>query len=120
MSTPPCKITAITPGNLNSSEYTKSFTYDTLGRLTNGPLGAYTYGSSAHLHAVTTIGSTYSASYDAAGNMTCRSSVSASACVGTPTGAALSYDVEGRLSHWQDTPTNPTTTDDFLYEIGRA
>ncbi|HLV98515.1 MAG TPA: RHS repeat-associated core domain-containing protein, partial [Ktedonobacterales bacterium] len=114
--TPPCTGTAITPGTLTSAEYTQSFTYDTLGRLTNGPLGAYTYGSSAHLHAVTTIGSTYSASYDAAGNMTCRSSVSASACVGTPTGAALSYDVEGRLSHWQDTPTNPTTTDDFLYD----
>jgi RHS repeat-associated protein len=114
--TPPCTGTAITPGTLTSAQYTQNFTYDNLGRLTSGPLGTYTYGSSAHLHAVTSIGSTYSANYDAAGNETCRSPVSSTTCTGTPAGAALSYDAEGRLSHWQNVPTSPTTTDNFLYD----
>jgi hypothetical protein len=38
-------------------------------------LGSYTYGDSAHLHAVTSIGSgslTYTSTYDALGDMTCR------------------------------------------------
>ena len=57
------------------------FAYDTLDRLTNGPLIGYTYGDSAHLHALTDNfhlapggggGRTYSAAYDAAGNMVCR------------------------------------------------
>ncbi len=37
-------------------------------------------------------------------------------CSGTPTGAQLTYDNEGRLSHWQNAPSSPTTTDDFLYD----
>jgi YD repeat-containing protein len=97
--TPPCTGTAITPGSLTSAEYTQSFAYDTLGRLTSGPGGSYTYGSSAHVHAATAIGSAYTASYDAAGNMTCRAPTSATTCTGSqPTGAQLSYDNEGRLS----------------------
>ena len=30
--------------------------------------------------------------------------------------AVLSYDNEGRLAAWQNTPTSPTTTDSFLYD----
>ena len=48
--------------------------------------------------------------------MTCRAAEGATTCAGTPTGAKLDYDNEGRLKHWQNTPSNPTTTDDFLYD----
>ncbi|HEY7348348.1 MAG TPA: hypothetical protein VH599_08535 [Ktedonobacterales bacterium] len=103
--TPPCTGTAITPGSLTTAQYTQSFAYDTLGRLTSGPLGAYTYGDVAHAHAATAIGSAYTASYDAAGNMTCRAPTSATTCAGgAPTGAQLSYDHEGRLTAWQNAP----------------
>jgi RHS repeat-associated protein len=108
-----------TAGSLTSAVYTQSFSYDTLDRLTSGPLGGYTYGNSAHVHAATQIGSgstTYTAAYDAAGNMTCRAPNSASSCAGTHTGAQLSYDTEGQLSHWQSSPSGPSTTDDFLYD----
>ncbi len=44
-------------GQPYSANYTQTFAYDTLDRLTSGPLGSYTYGDSAHLHAVTSIGS---------------------------------------------------------------
>jgi DDE superfamily endonuclease len=71
--TPSCGA-SLTPGSLSSASYTQTFAYDTLDRLTSGPLGSYTYGDSAHLHAVTSIGSgpTYTAKYDAVGDMTCR------------------------------------------------
>jgi len=72
-------------------------------------LGSYTYGDSAHLHAATAIGpsggtATWTASYDAAGNMLCRAPTSAKTCAGTtPTGPLLTYDSEGRLTAWQNT-----------------
>ena len=113
--TPNCG-TSLTPGSLKSANYTQTYTYDTLDRLEGGPLGSYTYGDSAHLHAVTAIGSTYSATYDAGGNMTCRAATSSTTCSGRPTGAVLSFDNEGRLTAWQNTPTSPTTTDSFLYD----
>ncbi len=113
--TPPCTGTAIPPGTLTSAQYTHTYTYDTLGRLTSGPLGTYTYGNSAHLHAVSNAGSSYTAYYDAAGNMTCRSTTSTYNCTGTEhKGNQLTYDAEGRLSHWQDVKTSPTSQDDFL------
>jgi len=115
--TPPCTGTPITPGSLTSAEYTQSFAYDTLGRLTSGPLGTYSYGDSHHIHAATSIGSTYTASYDAAGNMTCRAPTSATTCAGSqPTGAQLSYDNEGRLIAWQNVPSSPTSTAAYLYD----
>ena len=48
---------SLTAGTLECASYTQTFAYDTLDRLTSGPLGSYTYGDSAHLHAVTSIGS---------------------------------------------------------------
>ena len=68
--TPNCG-TSLTPGSLSAASYAQSYTYDTLDRLQSGPLGSYSYGDSAHLHAVTSIangGTTaYSATYDAGG-----------------------------------------------------
>ncbi|HEY7780340.1 MAG TPA: RHS repeat-associated core domain-containing protein, partial [Ktedonobacterales bacterium] len=105
-----------TAGTLTGAAYTQSFAYDTLGRLTSGPLGAYTYGDSAHVHAATAIGSTWTAAYDAAGDMTCRAPTSATTCAGTPTGAQLTYNLEGYPVSWQDAPTSPTTTVGYLYD----
>jgi hypothetical protein len=93
-----------TAGTLSggSIQYTQSFAYDVLDRLTSGAGGSYTYGVwSQRLHAVTAIGSAYTASYDASGAMLCRAPTSSTTCSGTPTGAQLTYDVEGRLSAWQ-------------------
>ena len=64
-----------------------------------------TYADSAPLHAATAIGSTWTAGYDAAGNMTCRAPSTGSTCAGnTPTGAQLTYDADGSLSGWQPAP----------------
>jgi RHS repeat-associated protein len=116
--TPPCTGTAITPGTLTNAQYIQSYSYDTMGRLTSGTLGSYSYGDGAHVHAVTSIGgSVYTATYDAAGDMTCRAPTTATTCTGsTPTGAQLGYDNEGRLSQWQNAPTSPKATDQFLYD----
>jgi RHS repeat-associated protein len=105
-----------TAGTLAGASYTQSFSYDTMGRLTNGPLGSYTYGSSAHIHAATAIGGQWTASYDAAGDMTCRAPTSATTCAGTPTGAQLSYNLEGYPVSWQNAPSSPSTTDSYLYD----
>jgi len=51
--------------------------------------------------------------------MVCRAPTSSTTCAGSPsryTGASLSYDNEGRLATWQNTPSSPTTTDSFLYD----
>jgi hypothetical protein len=82
--------TSLTAGTLGAASYTQTFAYDNLNRLTNGPLGGYIYGDAAHLHAVTSIGSgnpTYTASYDAVGDMTCRAPDNTTTCAGTSTGA---------------------------------
>ncbi|HUY79062.1 MAG TPA: RHS repeat-associated core domain-containing protein [Ktedonobacterales bacterium] len=113
--TPPCGG-SLTAGSLTSAQYTQTFTYDTLNRLTSGPAGSYTYGDSSHPDAATSIGSAYTAAYDAVGNMTCRAPTASQTCAGTPTGATLTYDNEGRLATWQNTPSSPTTTDSFLYD----
>jgi RHS repeat-associated protein len=88
---------------LNKRSLNRSYGYDTLDRLTSGPAGSgYTYGDSSHLDAVTSTGGGYSASYDAAGEMTCRAPTSSQTCSGTPTGQALTYDALGRLLTWSD------------------
>ncbi len=48
--------------------------------------------------------------------MVCRAPTASQTCAGTQTGASLSYDNEGRLGTWQNTPSSPTTTDSFLYD----
>ena len=107
----------LVPGTLTSAGYAGAFTYDALNRLTSTESGSYAYADPAHLHAATSIGSAYTASYDAAGNMTCRATTAATTCTGgSPTGASLSYDASGQLSHWQNTPSAPTKTADFLYD----
>jgi RHS repeat-associated protein len=117
MGTPPCTGTAITPGTLTAAQYAQSFTYDNLDRMTSGPLGSYTYGDPAHLHAVTSIGSSYTASYDAAGRMVCRSTTGSTTCAGSaPTGEQFSYDNEGHLIGWQNAQSNPTAETANLYD----
>jgi RHS repeat-associated protein len=106
----------VTAGTLTSAAYSQTFGYDNMNRLTSGPAGSYTYGDSAHLHAATAVGSAYTAKYDASGDMTCRAPSSSQTCAGTPTGAALSYDNEGRLTAWQNAQSSPTSTDNFLYD----
>src|SRR6266545_3587614 len=114
--TPSCTGIPITAGTLTAAQYTQTLSYDTMGRLTSGPLGAYTYGNTAHTHAATSIGTAYTAAYDTAGDMTCRAPVSSITCSGTQTGAQLAYNSEGKLSNWQNQPTSPTSTAAFLYD----
>jgi YD repeat-containing protein len=91
--TPPCA--SLTPGTLTAAQYQQSDSYNLDSGLTSGSAGSYTYGNSSHPHAVTATSSGYSAAYDAAGNMTCRSLTSATTCSGTQTGQHLSYDAQG-------------------------
>jgi RHS repeat-associated protein len=98
-----------------SAVYTATYAYDTLDRLTSNPLGSCTHGDPTHLHGVTAIGTTYTASYDAAGNMICRGT-SAQVLCGQSGGAQLSWYADGTLSNWQNAPAKPTTTDAFLYD----
>ncbi|HEV7126364.1 MAG TPA: hypothetical protein VGN32_02860, partial [Ktedonobacterales bacterium] len=101
---------------LTDAQYQQAYSYDTLDHLTSGPLGAYAYGDSTHLHAVTAIGSNYAAIYDAAGNMECRAPYYPLHCSGQPTGNLLSYDDEGRLTAWRNTLIRPTSTTTNLYD----
>ncbi len=112
--TPPCGGQANSAGSLPT--YSQSFGYDNMGRLASGPAGAYTYGNSSHVHAATAIGTTYTAAYDPAGNMTCRAPSSSATCSGTQTGAQSTYNNEGQLSNWQNQPSSPTSTAAFLYD----
>jgi len=106
-------------GSLTSAQYTQTFSYDALSRLTSGPLGPYTYGTGMQtspqtpLDAAQSIGTPgqnappYSALYNSNGEMTCRSTSTtpaASCWNGNTGGAQLSYDAEGQLVHWQNAP----------------
>ena len=44
--------------------------------------------------------------------MTCRAPDATTTCTGTPTGAQLSFDTDGRLAGW----SGGTTTGSFLYD----
>jgi hypothetical protein len=101
---------------LTASQYSQSFGYDAMGRLTSGPQGGYTYGDPAHAHAATAIGSTWGATYDAAGNMTCRATGSQTCSGSSPTGAVLQWGPDGQLSAWQNAPQNPSATEGNLYD----
>ncbi len=62
-------------------------------------------------------GSQYTASYDASGNMVCRAPSGSTTCAGgTPTGQQFTWDNEGRLTGWQNAPTAPTSTAQYLYD----
>jgi YD repeat-containing protein len=107
------------PSGTTLSTYQQSFSYDNLDRLTSGPAGTITYGDSSHVHAATNLSSIPNqyASYDAMGNMTCRNTdtTSGHTCGNSPTGARMSYDVEGRLTSWT-APSGTTASDSFLYD----
>jgi hypothetical protein len=90
---PPCGGNN-TSGTLSAAHYTQSLTYDVMGRLATGPLGTYTCGSTAHVHAATAIGSSWTSAYGAAGNMTCRAPSGSSTCAGTQTGAQRGFNKE--------------------------
>jgi RHS repeat-associated protein len=119
---PPCDTGIVLTGDSGSlatggANYTATYSYDAANRITSSPLGGYTYGSSAHVDAATAIViQGWTAAYDAAGNMTCRAITNATTCSGSPTGNALSYDNEGNLASWQNTPSSPATTNTFLYD----
>ncbi|HEU5227241.1 MAG TPA: RHS repeat-associated core domain-containing protein [Ktedonobacteraceae bacterium] len=112
--TPPC--VSLTPGTLTAAQYQQSNTYTVENGLVTGPAGSYTYGNSSHPHAITAASNGYSAAYDAEGNLTCRAPSSATTCNGTQTGQQLSYDIEGRLSTWQNQPGSPSSTANYLYD----
>ena len=65
-----------------------AYTYDAIGNITSGPLGAYTYGDPAHVHAATAAGGTHTYSYDANGAVLTRSEGATTYTHG--------YDVQGR------------------------
>jgi RHS repeat-associated protein len=115
--TPPCTGSEIDPGSNLLAQYTQSFAYDNMGRLTQGPHGSYTYADPAHVHAATAVGDDWTAAYDGAGNMVCRAPSEFSTCAGSsPTGEQLSYDHTGQLVNWQDRPDYPGSTASFLYD----
>ena len=65
-----------------------AYTYDATGNITRGPLGAYTYGDPAHVHAATAAGGTHTYTYDANGAVLSRTEGATSYTHG--------YDVPGR------------------------
>ena len=120
--TPACSG-APTPSDSGSlagswAAYSASYVYDVMNRLTSGPLGSYTYGDASHADAATAVGASWTASYDAAGEMTCRAATSATTCAGSsPTGAQLSYDNAGQLATWANAPgSSPTQSASYLYD----
>ncbi len=82
--------------------YSQLYSYDSYGRLLNGPQGTgYTYNTS-HKHAVATAGS-YSYGYDANGNMSSRTLSNVA--------TNFSYDAENRL-----VSVSGTATASFVYD----
>lgn len=65
-----------------------AYTYDAIGNITRGPLGAYTYGDPAHVHAATAAGTTHTYRYDANGAVLTRTEGASTYTHG--------YDVQGR------------------------
>ena len=65
-----------------------AYAYDASGNITRGPLGAYTYGDPAHVHAATAAGRTHAYTYDANGAVHTRTEGATTYTHG--------YDVQGR------------------------
>ncbi|GHO48680.1 RHS repeat-associated core domain-containing protein [Ktedonospora formicarum] len=107
-----------TPSGTSISTYQQAYSYDVLDRLINGPSGTTTY-DSQHVHAAIGLSSAKNpyASYDSMGNMTCRNldPTGAQSCDSAQTGSAMSYDAEGRLSHWT-APQGQSASADYLYD----
>ncbi|GER89983.1 hypothetical protein KDW_41450 [Dictyobacter vulcani] len=108
----------LAPSNTTIPTYQQNFAYDALDRFVQGPAGSVTYGNFP-AHAPVKLGNipqTY-ASYDSAGNMTCRNvdvDVSHS-CDASQTGATMTYDNEEHLVTWT-APNGTQATDQFLYD----
>jgi RHS repeat-associated protein len=108
------------PSGTTIATYQQSYTYDALDRLTSGPSGTETYGTTPTHGAITlsSVPNRY-ASYDAMGNMTCRNvdttAGSTQSCGTAQTGALMSYDNEGHFSSWT-APGASTPSDQFLYD----
>ena len=88
--------------SIGDGGYDHTYTYDPIGNLRSGPLGAYTYGAGpAGPHAVTSIGSTHTYTHDANGNQITRT---------TPgIDQTLTWDESNRLAEVAD-PSAATTT----------
>jgi RHS repeat-associated protein len=115
--TPPCSGVSVPPGTLTAAGYQQSESYNGEGQLTSGPSGSYTYGDRNHPHAVTSTSTGFSASYDAAGNPICRALNQPTSCGGSSSnGQVLTYDIQGRLSTWENKVVSPTQTEDALYD----
>jgi hypothetical protein len=113
---------------ISGAGYTANYSYDTLGRITSASVltgsggsltgaaqGSYTY-DATHVHAVASVGSGstgYAASYDAAGNQTCRA-VGVTICGSG--NEQLTYDPLGRLLTWQNAATSPTASEQYAYD----
>ncbi len=74
------------PAGVTPTAFT--YAYDAVGNITRGPLGSYTYGDSAHVHAATAAGTTHTYTYDANGAVLTRTEAG--------TSYTHSYDVQGR------------------------
>lgn len=103
---------------LSGGSYTASYAYDPFNRMTTGPAGSYTYGAASHIDAVTSTSNNYTASYDDAGNIRCRYTTSANSCSGTD--QTMTFDNEGRLTHWQNLASMPTQQESWAYDSGGA
>jgi RHS repeat-associated protein len=114
--TPSCG-SSLTAGTLTTAQYTQTFGYDTLNRLTNGPAGGnYLYQDVNHLDAITGAGTGYTAGYDLAGDMSCRAPTSSLTCGGTSTGQQMNYDQLRRMTSWQNQKTAPTNSALYAYD----
>ena len=109
-----------TPGGSTTTNYAQSYSYDAIDRITTGPAGTVSYNDPTHIHAATnlsTVPNQY-ASYDAMGQMTCRTTDttgSQSCAAGVQTGATMVYDNLGRLSTWT-APTGLAHSEQYLYD----